>query len=234
LEKASAKQWKPRSPPSPPRKVFVRDVEGIELRLSRPFDVEVLSNWPDPKAPDDISNNAPSFLTLDPVESQPRPSPSQAIDLGQLYGLFPGRYRVMATGAPFGYFPSAVLWAGRDVNGQVVDLGPGSDPFQVVFSAGVGTLRGTVEHGEGATVILTPRDPAETTTFREEPCGANGVFEFTGVPPGDYYAVAFNRSNARTLPPNELPNAILPIATNVRIESGATASVELRLNRWLW
>lgn len=214
--------------------VSVRDVEGIDLRLAAPFAVGVTGQWPDPQAPAGRARNAQIALMLSPMESQPRLNIDPERYKEQIPGIFPGRYRVMQFNFPQGYYPAAMIWGGRDVKGQVIDLAPGAPPLQVIYASGAGTLRGIVDKGEGATVFLTPRDPGEITTIRSEPCGASGAFEFTNVVPGSYYVVAFDRSDTRGPPAAEIPSSIIPIATGVRIESGAAASVELRLNRWPW
>jgi hypothetical protein len=82
--------------------------------------------------------------------------------------------------------------------------------------------------------MLTPSDPAEVTMVRSERCGANGAIEFTDVIPGSYYVVAFDYSDTRGVPATAIPGSIIPIATGVRVESGTTASVGLRLSRWPW
>jgi hypothetical protein len=217
-----------------PALVSVRDVEGVDLRLEAPFAVGVTWQWPDPQAPAALAPNAQIVMMLSPMESQPQMALDLENDVGQLRGLFPGRYRVMSFNFPRGYYPAAVMWGGRDVRGQVIDLAPGAPPLQVIYAAGAGTLRGTVDKGEGATVMLTPSDPGETINIRSELCGPGGAFEFANVIPGAYYVVAFDRRETSGLPVAEIPSSIIPIATGVRIESGATASVELRLNRWPW
>ena len=220
-----------------PALVSVRDIEGVELRLTESFEIGVTASWGEQKAPE-WAARATNLVSLFPVEEQPRLFFDPEQYPGEIFGVFPGRYRVRPYSFSGGFYPAAVMWEGRDVNGQVVEIAPGAAPFQVVYRADSGTLRGTVESsgekGQGGTVMLTPRDPGEVTFFRQEPVGAGGAFAFTGVPPGDYYVVAFDRADTRDLPLGEIPSAIVPIATSVRIESAGSASVDLRLNRWFW
>ena len=54
------------------------------------------------------------------------------------------------------------------------------------------------------------------------------------IPPGDYYIVAFDRTENGGLPAADLPASIIPMASSVRVEAGSTASVDLRMNRWPW
>ena len=62
---------------------------------------------------------------------------------------------------------TAVIWEGRDVNGQVVELAPGAAPFQVILSSGFGKVHGTVEEGDGTTVFLVSRESGEILTYRK-------------------------------------------------------------------
>lgn len=131
-------------------------------------------------------------------------------------------------------YTSAVMWGGRDVNGQVVELTQGASPFQVIYKSGLGKVSGTVEKGEGASVFLVSNTSGEIFTFRQAICGAGGAFEIGQVPPGGYYIVAFERTEGRGLPTTDVVTQIMPIASSVRVESGSTASVELRTNKWPW
>jgi hypothetical protein len=129
---------------------------------------------------------------------------------------------------------TAVLWGGRDVTGQVVELTPGAASFQMVYKSGLGRVRGTVEKGEGSMVMLVPRDTGEITTMRTSVCGADGAFEIDGVIPGDYSLVAFDRASERGTQWDALLSIVASIATSLRVEAGSAAPVELRMNKWPW
>jgi hypothetical protein len=152
----------------------------------------------------------------------------------RMNSVFPGRYRVMPGGVQGGFYVAAVMWGGRDVTGQVLDLAPGAGQFQIVYKSGLGKVSGTVDKGDGASVFLIARDSAELITYRQVPCRPGGSFEIGDVPPGDYYVMAFDRAEQGGLPAADLPGAIVPFASSVSVGTGATASVELRLNRWPW
>jgi hypothetical protein len=131
-------------------------------------------------------------------------------------------------------YVGAVMWGGRDVKGQVVELMPGAGPFQIVYRSGLGKIHGTVDRGEGASVFLVSQGSGEILTYRQATCGAGGSFEIGQVPPGDYYIMAFDRMDSGGLPPADLPASIMPFASSVRVEAGSTVSADLRLNRWPW
>jgi hypothetical protein len=115
-----------------------------------------------------------------------------------------------------------------------VELMPGAGPFQILYKSGSGKVRGTVENGEGASVFVVSQGSGEILTYRQVICGAGGVFEIGQVPPGNYYILAFDRTESGGLPPADLPASIIPFATSVQVEAGSTASVDLRVNRWPW
>jgi hypothetical protein len=211
-----------------------KDVENVQIRLAAPFAVEVGANWGSVQAPA-LGERAPNLLSLTPVEAQPALNLDPAKNIGAIFGLFPGRYRVIIP-ATVGLdtYVAAVMWGGRDVAGKVVDLTPGAAPFQVIYKPGLGKVRGTVEKGEGASVLLVPREAGEVSIIRTTSCGAGGAFEINEAVPGDYYVVAFDRSDIGGLPWDMLFSAILPIASGVRVESGATASENLRVSKWPW
>jgi len=91
-----------------------------------------------------------------------------------------------------------------------------------------------VEGGEGATVFLISRESGEILSYRQVVCRAGGAFEMGDVTPGDYYLVAFDHAESSGLPAAELPAAIMPIASNVRVEAGSAESVDLKVNQWPW
>jgi hypothetical protein len=217
------------------------DLEDIRIRLTPSFRLEV--QWQN--AQDSASaKHTETHLGLTPVEGQPStmvkargtvvPGAMMAGGAGQINNVFPGRYRVMPGIAQPGLHATAVMWGGRDVNGEVVELAPGASPFQVIFSTEFGRVRGKVENGDGATVFLISRESGELVSYRQAECGAGGGFEMAEVAPGDYYAVAFDRTEQSAMSATDFPAAILPIASTTHVEAGATASVNLKLNRWPW
>jgi hypothetical protein len=208
------------------------DLEDIRIQLTPSFPVEV--TWESAQAPAS-GPRAAMPLGLTPVEGQPRAIVGDpAKNVGKINSVFPGRYRVMAGAIQAGSHVTAVMWEGRDVNGQVVELAPGAAPFQVILSSGFGKVRGTVEKGEGAAVFLISRVSGEILSYRQVECRAGGAFEFGDVAPGDYHVVAFDRTESGGLPAADLPGAIVPIASNVRVEAGSAESVDLRVNKWPW
>jgi hypothetical protein len=222
-----------------------KDVEDIQIRLAAAFPVEVTLGSGSAEAPPTgrlcdasgcVVQRGPVLLRLTAVEGQPRVHVADpANNLAKLNAAFPGRYRVMqGLGMQGDSYVAAVMWGGRDVNGQVVELGPGAGPFEVVYKSGLGKVSGTVEKGEGASVFLISNGSGEILTYRQVTCGTGGAFEIGQVPPGEYYIMAFDRTESGGLPAADLPASIIPFASSVQVEAGSTASADLRVNKWPW
>jgi len=239
--------------------VTEEDIEEIQIRLIAPFQVEVTADPASTRSPYitcfvDYIDNAPKDappprpcevkpgpvrLDLTPVDGQPlmdyRDPDTGGAERVPHTWAFPGRYRLLgSSNIRAETYVAAVMWGGRDVKGQVVELMPGAGPFQIVYKSGVGKVRGTVEKGEGASVFLLSNSSGEILTYQQVTCGAGGGFEIAQVPPGDYYIMAFDRMESGGLPAADLPASIIPFASTVQVESGSTASVDLRVNRWPW
>ncbi len=102
----------------------------------------------------------------------------------------PGSRASVMLVAADGFYPVSVQLNGQEVIGKPVDLFPGST-FHVSFKAANGSVRGTVDNCNGA-LVLIPRDIQTMSFGRLVDCRADGSFEATGVPPGDYSAAAFH------------------------------------------
>ena len=207
------------------------DADRLEIRLTAPFVVPATVDWGgDPtKGWEKVSN----FVNLTPVEGQPRASIGEG-DV-RMPGDFGGRYRVARGFAvPNGFYIAAVMLGGADVLGRVIELAPGVGPLQAALKRDSGSVEGRVENGEGGSVFLLPKQAGETIDYFAAGVGAAGSFAFRDVPPGDYYIVAFDASNKRELPAEELPYSIASMASVVRVEAGSPAMADLRVNKWPW
>ena len=136
--------------------------------------------------------------------------------------VLPGRYKAIVKPGL-----SARIFLGEtEVTGQPFPLAANGPPLRVIPKTWSGSVRGTVENGEGATVVLVPQrsdGPAIGQTIR---CGADGSFELNEVSPGDYYIAAFDRIDG--LFPSAAILSLLPArGISVRVEEGSAASVML-------
>jgi hypothetical protein len=140
--------------------------------------------------------------------------------------LSQGKYLIVPQPGP-GYYPASLLLGGQEVLGKPVDILSGGAALRVIYRAATGSVRGTVESGDGAAVLLIPRDIRTMGFGRMVPCKADGTFEMIGVPPGNYFAAAFEGFQ-RTDPSADAAwlAKVASIGTSVSVAQG---SVSLRL-----
>jgi protocatechuate 3,4-dioxygenase beta subunit len=206
------------------------DIDNIELRLQPSFSLEVTADWGGQQAP---ANGRPSLMVM-PAEDGllamgGRPAPGGGIVFAHMQ---PGRYRIMPTpGAPSGFYAAAIMIGGQNVLGQEVELSGATPAITVVYRPNPGRVRGTVEQGEGATVLLWPDDAEVPPVVRSTQAGAHGEFEFAGVAPGSYSLVAFDHIPAGGGPAGFLRSAIAGGA-RVSLQEGGSESVEVTVTHW--
>jgi hypothetical protein len=140
--------------------------------------------------------------------------------------MFPGTSRIQADVEAGNYYVDSILLGSTDITGQSVELTPASPPLKIVLKAG-GTVRGTLEEGDTATVVLYPPN---FTGIGYSVQGAGKAFELTGIPPGEYNAIALDRFDPPTLTDASRLRSLMPRAASVRVEPGSTASVQLKIN----
>jgi hypothetical protein len=162
-----------------------RSVENLQLRQYPSFQISGTIDWGD--APRGLRTSV-GLLSVDgravpspPLFTQPdgRLAPSM---------VTPGRYLILPQANP-GYYPVSVQLNGQEVIGKPVDLFPGST-IRVSYKAANGSLHGNVDNCNGA-VFLIPKDIQTLAFGRLLECRADGSFEGSGIPPGDYSAAAF-------------------------------------------
>ena len=123
----------------------------MRIRLSAPFAVAI---------------TRATSLVLIPMEGQPHLNLDPASNVGKINGLLPGRYRVPILRGDGATYVASVILGGVDVLGQEIELADGSGPFEIVMKHDTGSLRGTVENGEGANVLLIRRELGDMVHYR--------------------------------------------------------------------
>jgi hypothetical protein len=197
------------------------DLDDVEVRLRMPFPMNVEIEGEGLRQ----GVSAAGMLALGPVDGGLFVPP-----LGKGASVYPGRYRLESV-VP-GYYVAAVTLGDRDVLGQTIDLASGSATLHVVFKRASSGLRGTVEKGEGASVLVWPQNAAETVTVNQVTCGPNGTFEASGLLPGTYYAAAFDHVVGAELADAAFLRTLAASAVPVQVDDGATSAVQLSVNRW--
>jgi beta-lactamase regulating signal transducer with metallopeptidase domain len=195
------------------------DIEDLEIHLTQPFEVDVTADWGDspPATP------SPTQVTLSSLEGVPNLEESKQ---PQRFKISAGRHFVGPGGSTPGYYAAAVMVGNRDVMGQVVELS-GPETLKVIYKTDGGSVRGTVDHGSGAMVVLmADATPVARLGFTGR-CDADGKFIIRDVPPGGY-TVAAVRGLLTVLSP-ELPNQLVANGKRVQVDAQATVSLDLQL-----
>jgi protocatechuate 3,4-dioxygenase beta subunit len=201
------------------------EVEGAIVRIAPAFDIELKTNFgdsPPAKIPTIlvtmIPQDSPQVLLPLPGDLPPGETPR--------IKLFAGKYLVAPAQVLEGYYLAAALLGNRDVLGQVTDVARG-DTVQLVFRKDGGSVRGTVEPGGEARVVLMADPGASGRLGYSALSDASGAFTIADVPPGEYTALA-----GLPLPDfasAEFATMLKASGKRVHVEAGATAQVELRL-----
>ena len=127
---------------------------------------------------------------------------------------------------------------GRDLEDGLLEVGdPAVAGLEIVYARGETTLRGTIVDRNGnpfthATVIVFPVDQRkwirgqplfQARTERSE----SSAYAVTGLPPGEHYVIAIDESLGRTPATAPVLDALMPLASRVRLRAGETATLSL-------
>jgi hypothetical protein len=213
--------------------VVDRDIDDLQLRFAAPFTMEgsvELSGAAGPSTPQAVRR---AFVTLNFASLALRLSATPVAD-GTLRfeNVVPGPYRIMAApGLPGGYYLASISFGGQDITGQPVNLQPGSLPIHVVYKPNAGTVTGTVDTGDGATVVLIPQTSLDSLSVdlgRMSQSGTGGAFEIESIGPGSYYAFAVDRLEPEKFYDPQVVRKIVASAAVVRVTEGSAVSVKLQ------
>jgi len=131
----------------------------------------------------------------------------------------------------------AVRLEGTDITDQEIDFGEGIRQVEVVLTDRVSQLRGSVVERSGrpvagGSVIVFADNSAlwgeSSRHVRETRSARDGGFEFAGLPPGDYLAVAVEDLPALAWMNPDVLNRLRPLATRFHLEEGGERVVSLR------
>ena len=146
--------------------------------------------------------------------------------------LSPGKYLIVPVPARApGFYPAAVLLGAQDVMGQEVELTSAAAAIQVVYKPNPGTVRGTVDEGEGSTVLLWPLGTPVPTIVPTVRARTGGAFEFSNVAPGNYSVIAFDDVPLEEAP-STFASTIVVRGTRVSVQEGSVESVQIAVIRW--
>ncbi len=213
-----------------PVHVSDQDVENVELRCTPEFSLQVTADWGDRQPPGDA---LPNVMLGSATDVRLLPSPPREPGAPEVFEhLMPGRYRIVPTpGSAPGFYAAAIMAGGRDVLGQEVELNDSTPEIRVVYRPNPGSVRGTVEKGAGATVLLWPEGPVVPAIVRFVQADPHGAFEFSNVAPGSYSVVAFDRV-VPSLDMGPFVLGAIAAGTRVSLQEGGAESVQLAVTHW--
>lgn len=207
------------------------DIDDMKIQLGRAFDLPVSFELSDGSpAPENLSLQ----VALIPQEgARPevgsRPQSGARAGPPRIENVQPGQYLIQGRMLfDYPYYAARIFLGDADVTGQAVELSPASPPIRVILKTAA-TLRGVAKDCVEGAVIVWPQSTAPGDFGKAIPCGAGGNFETRGLAPGDYYALAVDRYDPREMTTAAYLRGMVSKATSVRIEEGASASLELSL-----
>jgi hypothetical protein len=141
--------------------------------------------------------------------------------------VLPGLYKAIVKPG----LSAQIFMGDYEVTGQTFSIAAGDPHMRLVLKTWSGSIRGTVEKGDGATVVLFPQRVEGVTLGQTIVCGAGGAFELSEVSPGDYYIAAFEHLSSPLPGGPSVTAAMLSLlpsrATSVKVEERLTANVTL-------
>ena len=202
------------------------DVDDLEIHMAAPLNLNATIEW---KSEDPGIQRVSDGQLLLGVVTLINPNGNEFagngfVESGTLLfaNILPGRYQTVVKPGL-----SAEIFLGQaNVTGQTFPVTADGPPLRVVLKRWSGTVRGTVDKGDGATVVLIPQRVEGVVLGQTIVCGAGGSFELSEVSPGDYYIAAFDHPEG--LFPSAAMLSLVPSrGKSVKVEEHATANVML-------
>jgi hypothetical protein len=153
----------------------------------------------------------------------------------------PGKMRISMAGPAPGWSIRAVKYRGVDVTDSGIEFRANENitDIEVELTNRVTDLSGLVTNGRGTavkdySVIVFPQDRDKWTPgsryLRTGRPDQDGRFKVSGLPPGDYYAVALDYVDSTDWTDPEYLDRVKSKATGVSINEGEAKSVDLKIN----
>ncbi|MGH9646548.1 MAG: carboxypeptidase-like regulatory domain-containing protein, partial [Bryobacteraceae bacterium] len=199
------------------------DPEDLKIQLAVPFRLSGIA------VKDDGSPPGPNLILGLSLYSETGRAGSGGItdpDGTLRLDVIPGANQIRANILLGNYYVDSILVGSTDMATQRIELTPASPLVKIILKPG-GTLHGTIEDGKAGTVLIFPQSVTGVAYYAQS--GAGGSFELAGIPRGDYYAIALDRFDPRTMAEAIRLRSLLPLATSVKVESGSDTSVKLQV-----
>jgi len=214
------------------------DEDSIELRLAPTFRFVVRAEI--------ASDRKAAFvppLILQPLQpgrpavfGQPDNHAARGGDAGQsitFEHVRPGAYTVTGAelGAPEGLFLASFSVGGQEVLSRPFSITSGAIEGRAIFRRSTGSLRGVIEKGAPATVLVVPAADRPDLPIASVEVKDEKPFTIAGLPPGDYSVIALDRVVPAKFADQAFMSGVTRTATGIRIEDSPVA-VTLRVNTW--
>jgi len=141
--------------------------------------------------------------------------------------VVPGANQIRADVMFGNYYADSILVGSVNITTQRMELTPSSPPIKIILKT-AGTIHGTIEDGAAGTVVLFPQGFAGIGFYAQSALGK--TFELAGITPGDYYAIAVDQFDPRTMAGSVRLRSLMPMATSVKVEQGSTTSLQLKVH----
>ena len=199
------------------------DIDDVQIRTEAGFPIDVSADWGDSPPAKLPLVPARALITLAPLDSQLGGNPDEGSE---------GRYFIGPPGIgsdfmPDGFYTAAAVAESR----QRAGAGRGAirtTSLKMIYKTGGGSVRGTVEHGANAIVVLMADAIPRASRFSAQ-CNADGGFLMRDRSPGEYSAVALQGPG--TITSAEILRLLAASGKRIEIDAGAAAQVDLRLTQ---
>lgn len=207
------------------------DINDLEIHAAKPFKLSGSISLSEKDSPGlsekDASNSADALRTnpLTFVNADTKVLVRDGIPRsGQIAfeNFLPGLYRVF----PEPGYSMRFFLGESEVTNQSFSVSSSSPEFRAVLSRWAGAIQGTVEKGEGSTVVLIPQQMDDIGFGQMVVCGAGGSFQFSDVSPGGYLIAAFDHIEGVT-PPSSALNLIPSRGKSIKVEDKGVANIML-------
>jgi hypothetical protein len=206
-----------------------KDTADVQIRLATNFDLALSIEFDDPST---VAQRGDLMLVMSPVDGGPEifglPGKNGKLVVDRAYA---GRYTVQAQTHRPGFYVSSIDYAGRAVSGPI-DIASGAQPLHIVLRKHAGVVRGAIEKGDAATVLLAPSAAGDALIVYGVPCGPGGSFQFDNLRPGSYAVVAFDHVDDRKLSDPAAVADLLKSAQAITVQEDANPPLTLSVNRW--
>ena len=208
------------------------DLDDVEIRLASNFDMTAMIELEEGSKMEGISW---AMMLLWPESGEVEPSSAKVNPDGTLAfeRVYPGRYYLLPMAASaVGAYVSAVLFGGRNVLGEAIELTNPPPPMRIVFKGGAGAIRANITADAASILLVIPSNYQNGGVARSLKCAAGTPCEIAGLPPGDYYVAAFDHVDDARLSSVAYLSRLVGRAASVRVEQSALPVVDLRSNAW--